>query len=99
MGLNKIQQSTKAEKEVVSATAEPSPAPSQNPGPAQAKTGPTIQSRGLAVQKALERRASLVVFVLILIVGLIWFAGLKLNQSGREAAPASRCPHRHQRPH
>ena len=73
-------------EEAVSATVPPSPAPSQDPGTAQAERPGPIQSQDSAVPKSLTLRAPLVVFLMILIVGLIWFAGSKLSHSGREAA-------------
>src|SRR5262249_3144577 len=67
----------------------PSPAPLQHRGPVPAETPATIESEGSAVLKSLTLRAPIVVLALILIVGLIWFAGSKLSHSGPEAALAT----------
>jgi tetratricopeptide (TPR) repeat protein len=65
----------------------PSPAPSQDREPALAESPPRIaQSKGSTNQTPPAYMAPLVVLALILIVGLIWFAGSKLNNVGREAA-------------
>jgi tetratricopeptide (TPR) repeat protein len=71
----------------------PSPAPSQDREPALAESPPPIaQSKGSTNQKPPAYMAPLVVLVLILIVGLIWFAGSKLNNDGREAALVTPIP-------
>ena len=91
---SKFQQSAKAgpKEEAASAIVPPSLAPSQDRGPAQAETPPTIQSQGSTKQKPSVYVAALVVFVVILAVGLIWFAGLKLRNSGSEAALVTATP-------
>src|SRR6516162_1727686 len=73
-------------EEEASVTVLPSRGASQNPDPAQAETPPTIQSRDSAVPKTLTPRVPLVVFVLMLIVGLVWFVGSKLSPTGGEAS-------------
>jgi hypothetical protein len=57
----------------------------QNFESAQAETPPIVQTKGSTKQRP-SARVVLVVSVLILTVGLLWFAGSKLNYRGREAA-------------
>jgi TIR domain len=64
---------------------------SQDPEAAQPETPPIVQGKGSTKQK-LPTRVVLVVSALILIVGLLWFAGSKLNHGGREAALATPTP-------
>jgi tetratricopeptide (TPR) repeat protein len=66
-------------------TVPPSPALAQDRGPAQAERPPIMQSQGSAIRKLFALRAPLVVVALLLIAGLIWFAGSKLNHIDREA--------------
>jgi hypothetical protein len=93
LGVEQHRQSPKAgEEKALSATVPPIPPPSQDGGSAQAETPPTIQSKGSTKQKPSAQVASLVVFALIWIVGLIWFVGSKLNYGGRESVLVTPTP-------
>jgi tetratricopeptide (TPR) repeat protein len=71
----------------------PSPAPSQDRGPAHEETPTIIQSKGSTKQKTSAYVVALLGgVVLMLILGLIWFAGSKLNHSGREATLVTPTP-------
>jgi tetratricopeptide (TPR) repeat protein len=50
------------------------------------------QRQGSAMPKTLMHWASLIVFALIWIVGVIWFAGSKFNHTNLEAAPVTPIP-------
>jgi tetratricopeptide (TPR) repeat protein len=67
-------------------TVPPSPALTQDRGPAQAETPPIMQSQGSATRRPFALRAPVVVVMLLFIVGVIWFAGSQLNHIDREAA-------------
>ncbi len=73
-------------------TVPPSPALTQERVPAQAEIPPIIQRQGSAMRKQFALRAPVVVVVLLLVVGVIWFAGSKVNHIAQETAsvtPAS----------
>src|SRR6516165_7889830 len=59
---------------------------------AKPEAPPVIQSQDPVMQKTMMLGACLVVFALILIVGVIWFAGSKRNYVDRETALAHRIP-------
>ena len=69
-----------------------SPALTPGSGPAQAEMPPLMQSQVSAMRKPFALRASVVVVVLLLIVGVIWFAGSKLNHIDRKAASGTPIP-------
>jgi tetratricopeptide (TPR) repeat protein len=69
-----------------------SPALTPGSGPAQAEMPPLMQSQVSAMRKPFALRAPVVVVVLLLIVGVIWFAGSKLNHIERKAASGTPIP-------
>ncbi len=64
----------------------PTPALSQDRGPAQAAIAPVMQSQRSAMRKPFTLRAPIVIIALLLIIGVIWLAGSKLNHTDRETA-------------
>ncbi|MBV9643937.1 MAG: tetratricopeptide repeat protein [Verrucomicrobia bacterium] len=73
-------------------TVPPIRALTQKGGPSQAETPPLTGSQGTAMRKPFGLRASVVVVVLLLIFGMIWFAGSKYARTGRKLASVSPTP-------